>query len=64
MIALCDLSREGVSKVRVVPLMGACFMVVGSLALLVPGYNEQLLAAGFGGLHLIFGTLIAVKYGG
>jgi len=54
----------GWASVRVVPLMGACFMVVGSLALLVPGYNDQLLAAGFGGLHLIFGTLIAVKYGG
>jgi hypothetical protein len=54
----------GWASVRVVPIMGACFMVVGTLALLVPGYNEQLLSAGFGGLHLIFGTLIAVKYGG
>jgi len=54
----------GWASVRVVPIMGACFMFVGTLALLVPGYNEQLLSAGFGGLHLVFGALIAVKYGG
>jgi hypothetical protein len=54
----------GWASVRVVPMMGACFMLAGTLALLVPGYNDQLLSAGFGGLHLVFGTLIAVKYGG
>jgi len=54
----------GWASVRIVPLMGACFMLLGTMALLVPGYNEQLLSAGFGGLHLIFGTVIAVKYGG
>ena len=26
--------------------------------------GDVLLAAGFGGLHIIFGTIIAVKYGG
>ena len=45
-------------------MMGACFMLVGTLALLVPGYNNEMLAGGFGGLHLVFGTVIAVKYGG
>ncbi len=54
----------GWASVRVVPLMGACFMLAGTMALLVPGYNDQLLAAGFGGLHLVFGAVIAVKYGG
>ena len=54
----------GWASVRVVPMMGACFMLVGTLALLVPGYNDELLAAGFGGLHVVFGTVIAVKYGG
>jgi hypothetical protein len=54
----------GWASVRVVPLMGACFMAAGAVALLVPAWNPVLLAAGFGGLHVIFGTIIAVKYGG
>jgi hypothetical protein len=54
----------GSASVRIVPLMGACFMFVGALALVAPGWNDTLLPAGFGGLHLIFGMVIAVKYGG
>ena len=54
----------GSASVRVVPVMGACFMFVGTVALLLPGWNDVLLPVGFGGLHLIFGTVIAVKYGG
>jgi hypothetical protein len=54
----------GAASVRVVPLMGACFMACGALALLAPGIGGAMLAAGFGGLHLAFGLVIAVKYGG
>jgi len=59
----------GSASVRVVPLMGACFMLMGAAALWWPGAGiplggDALLAAGFGGLHIIFGTIIAVKYGG
>jgi hypothetical protein len=55
----------GGASVRVVPLMGACFMAAGAVALLAPGVpGDILLAGGFGGLHIIFGTVIAVKYGG
>lgn len=54
----------GSASVRVVPIMGACFMFVGTVALLLPGWNDVLMPVGFGGLHLIFGTVIAVKYGG
>jgi len=54
----------GSASVSVVPTMGMCFMFLGALALLLPGWNDVLLPAGFGGLHLIFGTVIAVKYGG
>ncbi|MBZ5723741.1 MAG: hypothetical protein LAP87_01985 [Acidobacteriia bacterium] len=55
----------GAASVRVVPLMGACFMAAGAVALLLPAASgDVLLAAGFGGLHIVFGTIIAVKYGG
>src|SRR5262249_49393479 len=54
----------GRASVRIVPIMGACFMLIGTMTLLVPGYSEELMSAGFGGLHVLFGTVIAVKYGG
>jgi hypothetical protein len=55
----------GGASVRVVPLMGACFMAAGAAALVWPGISgDALLAAAFGGLHIVFGTVIAVKYGG
>jgi MFS family permease len=55
----------GSATVRVVPLMGACFMAAGALALLFPGLDANtMLAVAFGGLHIAFGFVIAVKYGG
>jgi len=49
---------------EVVPKMGAAFVVVGALALLLPQWNDAWLALGFGALHVLFGIHIARRYGG
>jgi len=55
----------GAASVKVVPVMGICFMAAGALALFAPAaWGNLLLAAGFGGIHMVFGILITVKYGG
>jgi hypothetical protein len=55
----------GAFSVRIVPVMGLCFMLVGSVALLGPAaWGNWWMAAGFGGLHLTFGAVIAQRHGG
>jgi hypothetical protein len=55
----------GAFSVRVVPLMGVAFMVLGTIAFAAPAaWGHYFLAAGFGGLHIVFGLIIARDYGG
>ena len=66
----------GALSVPIVPIMGALFMLTGALALAAPlvlvtwspearaGLLNGFMAAGFGGLHVLFGFAIARRYGG
>jgi hypothetical protein len=55
----------GAYSVRVVPIMGVSFMIIGCLALFSSlAWAHWFMGVGFGGLHLVFGAIIARKYGG
>ncbi len=55
----------GAFSVPPVPLLGASFMALGLAAFVAPAaWANALLGLGFGGLHLLFGWLIARLHGG
>lgn len=55
----------GAFSVKVVPVMGLCFMALGAITLFSPEtWRDALLAVGFGLLNIIFGVYIARRHGG
>ncbi|HKR07852.1 MAG TPA: hypothetical protein VJS39_01570 [Gemmatimonadaceae bacterium] len=55
----------GAFSVRLIPVMGICFMLAGMLALFTPqAWNDWIMLVAFGGLHIAFGIPIARRHGG
>jgi hypothetical protein len=55
----------GAFSARIVPVMGWCFMALGAIAFALPtNYGNLMMAASFGLLHIVFGAIIARRYGG
>lgn len=58
-------AAAGTYSARIVPIMGFAFIGLGGITLLLPPeWRDLPLALGFGGLHIVFGLIIARKYGG
>jgi hypothetical protein len=58
------LAAGGALSVSGIAWMGALFMLLGGVAFVTPaGLGGWLMAAGFGGLHIVFGAVIARRYG-
>jgi len=57
-------TASGSASIRLIPIMGASFLTLGLVALALPDWGDILMLIGFGGLHLVFGAIIARRHGG
>ncbi len=55
----------GAYSVRIVPIVGWIFVGLGLLSVFLPTSNGNfLMGLGFGALHIVFGLIVARRYGG
>lgn len=55
----------GMFSIRLIPLLGTLFLLLGALTFLAPAaWGDVFLGVGFGGLNIVFGAYIAKRYGG
>ncbi|MEZ5293199.1 MAG: hypothetical protein R2745_19110 [Vicinamibacterales bacterium] len=52
------------ASVQILTWLGVALMALGGAASLVNGFGDLWLGAGFGLLHVVFGSLVARRYGG
>ena len=57
-------TTAGAHSIRLIPVMGIAFMLLGAAVLLLPLPPDLMLAAGLGGLHILFGILLWRNHGG
>jgi len=59
------IATAGTLSVRVIQIMGLGFMALGAASFAASQiYGDAFMAAGFGGLHILFGLIIARNHGG
>ena len=62
---ICAVVCGGAFSVKAVPVMGWCFIALGAIAFIVPAnFGNLLMALSFGVLHVVFGSVIARRFGG
>jgi hypothetical protein len=55
----------GAFSVKIVPVMGWCFIALGAVTFFLPaGFGQLMMALSFGILHIVFGSIIGRKFGG
>ena len=55
----------GAFSVRVIPVMGWIFMAIGAIGFALPAvYGDILMGTSFGLTHIVFGAIIARRFGG
>ena len=57
-------TASGAFSVGAIVVMGFGYLLLGTLALVLPEYGEYFMVAGFGGLNAGFGVWIWRRYGG